>query len=93
MRKRTFDADNLREIGTGLQIDPLNWSPDPMEYLNLAHNIVSTFAFIYHISLRFVLFHLSLCVTQFLLFVLVRIIIASSLSFIFILFIFIPIIM
>lgn len=28
MRKRTFDAGGLREIGTGLQIDPLNWPSD-----------------------------------------------------------------
>lgn len=55
MRTRTFDADGLKEIGTGLQIDPLNWPSDhSTEYLNLTRNTV--FASIYHITLRFILF-------------------------------------
>jgi len=41
MRGRVFHADGLKKIGTGLQIDSLNWLPaHSAEYLNLVRNIV-----------------------------------------------------
>jgi len=41
MRGRIFHAGGLKKIGTGLQIDSLNWpSAHFAEYLNLVHNIV-----------------------------------------------------
>lgn len=50
--KSVFHAGDLRKIGTGLQIDSLNWPPDHSTgYLNLVHNIV-------HWSVRIHLFYL-----------------------------------
>lgn len=77
MRRRTFDTGGLREIGTGLQIDLLNWPfGRSAEYLSQAYNIESTFASVYHIFLRSISFPF-IPITQFLLFIIVRFVILS----------------